>query len=51
MGAGGKVRFGEYLRKLGLGDKPAKKAGKADKVAMDARLRGMGIVPQKDKSK
>ncbi len=51
MGAGGKIKFGAYLRRLHLSDEPAKSekpSSPRSKSAGDARLKSMGIVPQKE---
>ncbi len=53
MGAGGKVKFGAYLSKLGLTEGPVetkKKSPKKD-AGLDGRLKSMGIVPEKDNKK
>jgi hypothetical protein len=51
MGAGDKKSFGAYLNSLGLpGESPETTEAVVDKVALDARLKSLGIVPAKGDS-
>ena len=56
MGAAGKQNFGQYLRSLHLAEGPVetkvtKKKSRKKDTELDDRLRGMGIVPEKDNRK